>query len=152
MANDDGFSSNLIKITIELEPHSLHACATERLWADQLDRGVFRLRNSPFYAYGLSFGDIVLAVEGELGWTFVQVVKHSGHSTYRIIVRQPLQFKVFWEPLQSLGCTFEEGHAHLLAVDVPPNADIHAVYKLLALGEQANVWHFEEGHCAQAIA
>ena len=39
----------------------------------------------------------------------------------------------------------------LLAVDIPPNVDIHKAYELLDYGEQAGIWGFEEGHCGHPI-
>ncbi|HYO51176.1 DUF4265 domain-containing protein [Archangium sp.] len=56
------------------------------------------------------------------------------------------------EPLRQAGCSYEEGPGRLLAVDVSPLADIQHVYSLLEQGEQAQVWHFEEGHRGHAVA
>lgn len=34
-----------------------------------------------------------------------------------------------------------------MSVDVPPPADMYAVYKALEEGESAGLWEFEEAHC-----
>ena len=34
----------------------------------------------------------------------------------------------------------------LFSVDVPPSADIYAVYEMLERGENDNVWIFQEGY------
>ena len=54
-----------------------------------------------------------------------------------------------WAPLEDLGCTFEEGT--VLAVDVPPSANIYDVYRLLDAGASAGAWDFEEGHCGHPL-
>jgi hypothetical protein len=53
--------------------------------------------------------------------------------------------------LQALGCSYEEGPNGLLAVDVPPEANIFEVYSALEAGESRDVWTFEEGHCGHAV-
>jgi Domain of unknown function (DUF4265) len=53
--------------------------------------------------------------------------------------------------LEKDGCTFEGAREKLLAVDVPPRADIYGVYALLQRGEDAGAWEFEEGHCGHPL-
>lgn len=114
----------------------------------------FRLRNSPFYAFGVSNDDIVLGAETDEQIQFRRVVFRGGHSTYRLRLRtRDLKAESFvqaWTPLEKLGCSYEEGS--VLAVDVPPSTDIYAVYDLLQAGESADVWEFEEGHCGHPLA
>jgi hypothetical protein len=59
--------------------------------------------------------------------------------------------------LQALGCTYESGNMDLgsgpvvlYSVDVPPEADVNAVYDLLQDGEARGAWIFAEGHCRGA--
>jgi hypothetical protein len=54
--------------------------------------------------------------------------------------------------LQAAGCSFEGVEGRLLAVDVPPRANIHHVYHLLQHGEDDGVWEFEEGHCGHPLS
>lgn len=146
-------SRNLVKLVFPLEPGAWHGNATERLWAEPLGKDRFRIRNSPFYAFGVSNEDIVLGTEAEGQVLFRNVVLRGGHSTYRLRLRaRDLSARPFvqaWAPLQTLGCSYEEGP--VLAVDVPPSADIYAVYDLLNAGESAGVWDFEEGHCGHQL-
>jgi hypothetical protein len=61
------------------------------MWAEPLGGDRYRLQNVPFYAYGLSFDDVVSArqIGGQL---FVQdVVERGGHSTYRIFLSQDVK-------------------------------------------------------------
>lgn len=144
----------LVKVVFRLEPGAWHGNATERLWAEPLGKNRFRLRNSPFYAFGVSNNDVVLGTETEGQTLFRNVLVRSGHSTYRLRPRtrdlSAPSFARAWNPLQTLGCSYEEGP--VLAVDVPPSADIYAVYDLLNAGETSGVWEFEEGHCGHPLA
>ncbi|MBA2303960.1 MAG: DUF4265 domain-containing protein [Acidobacteria bacterium] len=49
-------------------------------------------------------------------------------------------------PLSSYGCTFERADKRLVAIDVPPDADISGVYRALEEGGHTGEWDFEEGH------
>jgi hypothetical protein len=129
---------------------------SEGLWAERVGGKVWRLLNSPWYAYGVSHGDEVEVDEdsnGEL--TFVRVFQPSGHSTYRVFladgqsVTSPA-FSDAFAGLEALGCTYESEDGRLLSVDVPPPADISSVCRGLEHGVERGVWDFEEGHCSHA--
>ncbi len=142
-------NQRLVRIVFELDSSAWHGNATERLWAEQIGTGRYRLRNSPFFAFDVSNEDIVFGVERD-GQVFSAGVSiRGGHSTYRLRLKGvrlgDVAFTAHWKPLEKLSCSFEEGE--VLAVDVPAKADIHAVYESLAAGESAGVWEFEEGHC-----
>src|SRR5438477_12605988 len=51
----------LVKVVIDTNGH-WSGIASESLWAAPTDDGYYQLRNSPFYAYGLSWGDVVEAL------------------------------------------------------------------------------------------
>ncbi len=146
---------HLVRVRFKLEPNAWHGHVTERLWAEKVGGNRYRLRNSPFYAKGVSFLDIVFAEpdpDGQL--VFIGVSLRSGHSTYRVMLKIALgqpAFREHWDPLEELGCRYEGVHGKLLAVDVPPTADIYRVYKLLESGEEAGTWDFEEGHCGHPV-
>jgi hypothetical protein len=146
----------LRKLRFNFESDAWHGRASETLWVEAVGNGKYRLRNSPFFAKGLSFQDIVIAREEDQELIYVSTMVSSGHSTYRATLRdggsRPL-FDKYWEPLQKLGCTFESASPaiNLISIDVPPSADIRAVYRLLETGESDQVWEFEEGHCAHPV-
>lgn len=145
---------DLVKVTFRLDPGEWHGSATETLWAKKVGPELFRLDNSPFFAFGISYQDVVVARGEEGRLVFVQPFARGGHSTYRILLKDDnrASFESLWAPLRTAGCTYEEGPAPLVAVDVPPEADIHEVYRLLQAGEDAGMWSFEEGHCGHAVA
>jgi hypothetical protein len=143
----------LVKVTFRLDKSDWHDHPTETLWAELAGAGRFRLRNVPFYAYGASYDDLVLAVEDGDERIVQGVVEHAGHSTYRIFVSntEVLQkFAEYWSPLEELGCTLERATERLFAVDVPPTTDIYSTYDALERGSSAGVWDFEEAHVGHA--
>jgi hypothetical protein len=144
---------DLVRIFFELDSKKWHGNASERLWAERVSGGRFRLRNSPFFAFGVSNEDVVFGEMRDGCLYFTSVSVRGGHSTYRLKLAKPgiqeMSFKASWAPLENVGCSFEEGP--VIAVDVPASADIYNVYKLLDIGEQNGVWEFEEGHCGHTV-
>lgn len=140
----------LVKIVFELKKTDWHNSLSESVWAEEKGNGLYRMDNVPFYAYGVSYNDLIEAKvnkNGEL--IFRQVVEHSGHSTYRFFVNKGIdrgKFNEYWEKLEKHGCTYEKGFGTLYAVDVPPQANIEEVYKILEEGEKKGIWGFEEAH------
>lgn len=151
---DEAPPGQLVKLTLALEPDAWHGSTTETLWVEPVGSGQYRLANVPFFAFGLSLRDVVLAHEEGGRLVFSSALRRGGHSTYRLLVKPARQqdFPEFWDPLQASGCTFEQGKGNLFAVDVPESANIFDVYKLFEAGEKAGVWSFEEGHCGHSIA
>jgi hypothetical protein len=143
----------LVKVKFVLDPEEWHGSATETLWAAPVGQNQYRLENSPFYAFGVSYQDVVAAQRTDNELEFVSVVSRGGHSTYRILVQSKsrAEFEKLWKPIQETGCTYEGGSPPLLSIDVPSNADIHLVYRLLEAGEAAGAWSFEEGHCGHSV-
>ncbi|HYV47352.1 MAG TPA: DUF4265 domain-containing protein [Myxococcaceae bacterium] len=140
---------DLVKVRFQLEPGAWHGSATETLWAERIDERRLRLRNVPFYAFGVSAEDVVFAHPADGLFEFESVSIRGGHSTYRVMLNNDAEagrVGEWWARLSELGCTFEQGSGCLRAVDVPPQADVHAVYSVLEQGEQGGIWDFEEGH------
>lgn len=144
-----------MKVTFALDPAAWHGHASERLWAEDLGGNRYRLRNSPFYAYGVSFHDVVLAEfdrDGHL--IFGSVLLSGGHSTYRLVLNVSAEesaFKEHWQPMEAIGCSLEGADRKLLSIDIPPEVDIKKAYALLEAGENDGIWGFEEGHCGHLV-
>jgi len=78
----------------------------------------------------------------------------NGDTTYRIIPKETApseDLRRKWQQLERSGCTYEQGSARLMAIDIPPKADIHEVYSILEEGEREGLWEFEEGHCGHPV-
>lgn len=131
-------------------PNDGYYTSPESLWAEALGDGRYRIRNSPWYIYGIGFEDVVRAHPDASGMLeFDEVVERSGSSTFRIMLRDgtdEAKFQRFWQPLQDLGCTYEHAKGRLLAIDAPPGVDLDQVAALLAEGEKAAVWDWETGY------
>lgn len=143
-------TNNLVKILFELPDGS--RVGAESLWAEKVADGKYRLNNSPLYAYGYSYQDIVSTIEREGALVAQAPVIRGGHSTYRIFLAEGLtldgaEVETYWRRLQQIGCTYEQSNQRLFSIDVPPSTDIFTVYRILEDGEDAGVWEFEEGHC-----
>jgi len=103
---------------------------------------------------GVSEQDIVRAEEIAGRLMVTGIVDRGGHSTYRIFLPEHIsehQFAKDWVPLHELGCTYERATRRLIAIDVPPDADVYAVYEALDRGEMDRLWKFEEGHCGHPL-
>lgn len=109
----------------------------ETLWASALGSDEFKLDNSPFYAYSVSWEDIVYApvdsIEGIP--TFERVVKKSGHRTIRVKFDSPVQdgndSDRVLQGLVSLGCTYEGANRGYMSIDVPPSVRLESVRQYL---------------------
>lgn len=154
--NEKEKKSSLVKVFFFLNQSDWHGYESESVWAEKLSSNQCQLRNTPFFAKGVSFEDIVIVRPENETLIFDSVSIHTGHSTYRVIVDSNVPkstFDKYWRPLSFLGCTYESTNNAqlLLAIDVPPKADIYEVYSLLEKGESDNVWGFEEGHCGHPL-
>jgi hypothetical protein len=105
----------------------------ETLWATPLGRHRYRLENSPFFAYGVSWLDVIEArppARGQIP-AFLRVVTKSGHRTIRIIFKPPVdrsrKSRAVLESLVEMGCSFEGANPGFIAVDIPPQVDFFAV-------------------------
>lgn len=133
---------NEYKIYVELNDDR----RTESLWTVKMD-DYFEIRNIPYFAYGLAFGDIVAVKQVGSQLFYDRKIKNSGHSTYRVYLQESGVFEFYFDMLKNLKCTYEKATENLYAIDVPPDADIYKIYKILEMGEQRKSWEFEEGFC-----
>ncbi len=103
----------------------------ETLWAYDLGNGRYKLDNTPWYAYGISWHDIVEAVPDEAGLLrFTKVVAKSGNRTVRILSDEP--FTDEWlSKLRAVGVSYEGATRRYLGVNIPPSTDLDAVTAFL---------------------
>lgn len=109
----------------------------ETLWAVALGNNLFRLDNSPFYAYRVSWQDIIEATEIAEGfYEFVQVVEKSGNRTVRIIFQQLTsneeQGKQILSDITNLGCSYEGANSKLISITIPSTVDFESVVNYLS--------------------
>lgn len=123
----------------------------ETVWVEALGGDRYRLANIPFFAYGVSMGDVV-----EARWRpedlderdeddedsepygfpyFVGVLERAGHATLRLAADHSIDdeaVEVLRATLCALGCRVEGLPPRLLAIDVPPTQALDDVQALLA--------------------
>ena len=139
----------LAQIEIRLGPRE--DAETESFWARPLGGDLYQLRNVPWHAYDLNFGDVVRA-EGELEAgerpRIAEVTRRSGHRTIRALLADGLgegDEAGMLETLRGYGVTFERASAELVAIDVPPAGDYEGTCEQLWQWEQDGKLHFEVG-------
>jgi hypothetical protein len=145
--------ARFVKINFQLGPEDqAQGVDAENLWAEPMGDDHFRIRNIPFYVYGVSYKDVVYATEVDGRRRFKEIVSHNGHSTYRVLVNDQAgyesdRFQALWRRLSELGCSYEVAKCRWITIDVPPESDVFAVYGILEQGNDEGVWSFEEAHC-----
>src|SRR3712207_79346 len=121
---------SLTKVHIDLPNH--WATGGESMWALPLGDDLYEIRNSPFYAYGINWGDVVRADSDDpsLKPEVREVVKYSGNKTLSVFFNEELgeeeQDSVL-SSLQYLDLSWERATELLVAIDVHPEADYQAV-------------------------
>lgn len=109
---------------------------TETLWATMIEPNRFRLDNSPFFAYEVSWQDIVEARVGTDGvLEYVRCVKKSGNRTLRVIFQdyrstEPKAEEIL-AGLRDLGCTYEAMPPRLISLNVPRKLNLGNVTDFL---------------------
>ena len=136
----------LTKVHIDLPQH--WATGGESLWAEELGSDLFRIRNVPFFAYGLNFHDVVRATADspDLKPEIREVVESSGHKTLRILfpksVERDEQVKLL-DSLKEHEAYYERATATHVAIDVEPEGSYNDVYDQLQEWEEAGLLSFE---------
>ena len=108
----------------------------ETLWAVPVGGALYRLDNSPFFTYRVSWQDTVHAepdADGVL--CFVDVAEKSGNRTVRVITNgcdtTSKEAKPFLDGIIGLGCSYEGFQPRLISINVPPEVDLQTVANYL---------------------
>jgi Domain of unknown function (DUF4265) len=112
------------------------------------DDGGYQVRNIPFFAKGIAFGDVVAAHQTEAGWyRFDRVVQHSGRSAFRIWMKEAssVTVKTVCEEIRRLGGQTEVTLDRLVGIDVGPNEE-PTVWEHLEAGLQRGDWEIQIGY------
>jgi hypothetical protein len=125
-------------------PEADGSVSVETLWAYELGEDRYKLDNSPFYAYGVSWGDTVLAPHDETEGhpTFQSVLEKSGYRTVRVMFDPPVRrgnpSDVTLKALVKLGCEYERANAQYIVVSLPPSVSLATVVEYL--NERKATW------------
>jgi hypothetical protein len=134
---EEELRSELVRIVVPLEREPGDGGPEDEwLWAEPLGSGRYRIESPPFFAYGLSYGDLVRAPEGG-DLPRVEDVEHkSGHRTLRVALDpgwdldRPELVRLAAE-LEGIGCALDTLPPKLVAIDVPPEVEVADVVQRL---------------------
>ena len=106
------------------------------------------MRNTPFYAYGLNFYDIVYAKAQaeDLKPSILKVHEYGGHKTLRVIFLDEASAEERSGRLKELNkykAYHENANGILFAIDVEPGGDYGAVCDILYKWENEGVLSYE---------
>jgi hypothetical protein len=136
----------LTKIHIGLPFH--WGTGGESFWAEDLGDDLFRVRNVPFYAYGLNFFDVVRATADQpnLKPEIREVVEPGGHRTLRVSFAKSYPEDRRVELLKQLNehqAYFEGATSSYFAIDVEPQGSYEKVCDQLTAWEDSGFLSFE---------
>jgi hypothetical protein len=109
----------------------------ETLWAHELGGDQYELANSPFYAYSVSWEDIVDApLDRDEGLaTFKRVLRKSGNRTVRVqfeaAVEKGNASDAVLQSLVALGCSYEGSNRRLISINLPPGVELESIRQYL---------------------
>ena len=118
------------------------------MWARVLGDDLYELQNSPFFAYGVSYLDVVRAVSPEPGLKphVVELVRPGGHVTLRVMFldadSRERQAAIL-DKLASLGADPERASTSLCALDLPPGVPVDPIRDELDRLEEAGELAYE---------
>ena len=134
-----------IQFELQQDEDGYPPMASETLWAMDLGNETYELVNIPFFARGVSSGDVVSAPEVDGLPTFSHVIRRGGHATLRVVLFDEAVASEARQALVELGAASEGSHLRtLFSVDVPPMASLAAIRAFLAEGAAAGKWDWEE--------
>ncbi|MEU0490355.1 DUF4265 domain-containing protein [Nocardiopsis sp. NPDC006139] len=140
-----------VHFRLEIEEDGWPPANAESLWAVDLGGWSVRLDNTLWFVRGVASGDVIRVQPDDEGVLWAgETVQASQNRTIRLIVvkddgsaaaRQSVR-----EAFHRLGATGEGiERFRMVALDVPPQADLPKIRKLLEHGETKERWYWEEG-------
>ncbi|MCP9620805.1 DUF4265 domain-containing protein [Nocardia otitidiscaviarum] len=146
-------SGELVKVVFRLpqDEGGWPPAGAESMWANRRNGDCVELNNIPFFVRGFASGDVVRVAADDDGVLWVEeVVEYSDNCTIRIIPigggGEVAARQAVLDAFAPLGVEGEGlAQFNLVALHVPASADLHAVKRLVVVGEEEGRWHYEEG-------
>lgn len=137
---------DLEKVYIDLPNH--WASSGESMWAKPLGDDLYEIHNTPFYAYGINFLDVVKvdSTDETQKPIVLEVVKPSGYRTLRVYFNESIEKESridLLKGLKNLGVDSERLDNRYVALDVSPQGDYDSVIKKLSEWEEEKVLSYE---------
>lgn len=140
-----------VHFRMDIDEQGWPPASVESLWAVDLGDGTARLDNTPWFVRGIASGDIVAVEPDDEGVLWAgQTVQPSQNCTIRLIVLKDggsvAARESVLKAFHRLGTTGEGIERYrMVALDVPPEADLPKIRKLLEHGAEQGWWHWEQG-------
>jgi Domain of unknown function (DUF4265) len=141
-----------VRFRLEQDEDGWPPAESEGLWAVPLGGNAYRIDNTPWFARNVAADDVFLAepdADGRL-WAGERL-RWSGNCTIRVIPlrdgplagSQQAVLDVF-VPLGASGEGYGPGLS-IVALTIPPDADLAGIKRILRQGEADGSWAYEEG-------
>lgn len=139
-------SENLVKVHVDL-PNNW-ATSGESMWATDLGNNRYRLENVPFFAYGLNFHDVVIAipVSEETIPEIRSVEQPSGNRTLRIHFEEHVgrsEQEKMLDALKKFQSSYERATSHSISIDVDADGDYLGTFDYFEGLEKRGLLGFE---------
>lgn len=145
MSANEGYQKIIFRL--ERDSDGYPPADRERVWAESLGEGKYRIDNIPFFTYGISCDDIVEAelVDGEM--LFKQVLQPSGHTKVRVYVFNPNDVATIRNEFKAFGCESEGSRLpKLFSLDIPASVEYSKIRAELERGSAEKRWEYEEAN------
>lgn len=145
-----------VRFRLEQDADGWPPVASEGLWAEPVGIDDYRIDNTPWFVRGVSADDVVRAVADDDGMLWAtSVVRQSGRLTVRVIPFRAGPLKgdrqAVLDAFKAVGVSGEGIEQYgIVALDIPPEADLGAVKQILRQGVADGSWEFEEGNVSEA--
>ncbi|MFD8739502.1 DUF4265 domain-containing protein [Streptomyces sp. NPDC059618] len=149
--SDIGDTHVKVHFRMQVDEDGWPPVSVENLWAVDLGDGTVHLDNTPWFVRGVASGDIVKVEADDEGLRWAgETVRASGNCTIRLIVLRDggsaAARQTVLDSFHRFGTTGEGiEQFRMVALDVPPTADLPRIRRLLEHGEAEEWWHWEEG-------
>ncbi|MFE1272980.1 DUF4265 domain-containing protein [Streptomyces sp. NPDC058758] len=140
-----------VHFRMETDEDGWPPASVESLWAVDLGDAMVRLDNTPWFVRVVACGDIIRVRPDDDGVLWAgETVEPSQNCTLRLIVLKDggsaAARQSVLDAFHCLGTTGEGIERFgMVALDVPPEADLPKIRELLEHGETQEWWHWEEG-------
>ncbi len=144
--------SELVRIVVPLDREPGDGGPDEEwLWAEPLGAGRYRIESSPFFAYGLSHGDVVVAADAADLPRVEAVERKGGHRTMRFALDADWdtdrpEIRLLLDELGAVGCHSDALPPKIVALDLAPDVDELTVVRRLqtAVGDGLLIWEWAD--------
>ena len=137
-----------VKILFRFFNDVLDEWTVETIWAEpvNIDKGLYKLDNIPFYA-GVASGDIVVAeydqIEKMLAYRYT--VEYSGNSTIQVVMMDTRKdINTIREIFNELGCPSERLNNRYFAMEIPADKDYSPIKKKLKELQESEIIAYAE--------